>query len=840
MSLQVWLPLNKENDFRNRGAGKITNVNISATYNSLGKIGGCYIGSLSFRPRLNNSAFISEAFWVNFPSTSSLVRIFGSEGNEHFPFIYISNTQIKFIDHNDYGTETISYSFTPNTWYHICLVHTNDNNILYVNGTKIHVSIKLVRCVNRSSPNRLVFGNTNIKINDLRLYDHPLSSKEVEDISRGLVLHYPLNQEGVRQYYWNQLIPDSNLPSNSTEFILQGSAVQNNGSYIITATSTWNNGLKYDNFLNIPGHQYLLRTRIKNDFRVQFKVGTNAIGNNSDIVFNISASDTIRQVDYIFTGSTTYPDGRSIGFRFYDQENAGYTITIETFNVFDLTAMFGEGHEPTIEQFKKWFPCDYYPYNAGEYIGLNTGPYVNYNQAGYYDTATARKATATMDTDGITRVVTPTANYGGIAQQTNYKYTHAIAGHKYYMSAEVRLSDANANVYLGETNTSSAIRSGYRVQAEHTTDWQTISFLIPNYAANTNYKYFGVVCSNATTVNNSPFYVRGYRLIDLTLMFGVGNEPATTTEFELLYPQVDYSEDRSEFKFLKGFIENGKLIPQQLDSGITIDVWGSTMFDCSGYENNGTVVGTLTTSSNTPRYNICTEFNGNNYIAIGKQLYNIKDAISVNIWAFKSDWSVNTGTFFSSVQTGGYGWQVNGANYTVYVGTGTTSNTYVSKALTTNNLSSGWHMFSFTYNGQILTIYIDGVSKGSVTRSSAAPLFYPGTSGMFVGAESNGSEWTSSTDRFIGKISDLRIYATSLSSNQILDLYKTSGYYIRNGLMAYEFIEPASSNINKKGIMTAPEFIEKNGAIDYDTLIQEIVNSEFYKDKTISNNFIEI
>lgn len=42
------------------------------------------------------------------------------------------------------------------------------------------------------------------------------------------------------------------------------------------------------------------------------------------------------------------------------------------FQVFDLTQMFGAGNEPTtVEQFKQWFPNDYYEYNAGEIINVN-------------------------------------------------------------------------------------------------------------------------------------------------------------------------------------------------------------------------------------------------------------------------------------------------------------------------------------------------------------------------------------------------------------------------------------------------------------------------------------
>ena len=71
------------------------------------------------------------------------------------------------------------------------------------------------------------------------------------------------------------------------------------------------------------------------------------------------------------TGIYTLPSGVGnpppLYFRAFAGATAGtYGFTLQ---LFDLTAMFGAGNEPsTVEDFEKIFPADCYPYNAGEII----------------------------------------------------------------------------------------------------------------------------------------------------------------------------------------------------------------------------------------------------------------------------------------------------------------------------------------------------------------------------------------------------------------------------------------------------------------------------------------
>ena len=234
-------------------------------------------------------------------------------------------------------------------------------------------------------------------------------------------------------------------------------------------------------------------------------------------------------------------------------------------------------------------------------------------------------------------------------------------------------------------------------------------------------------------------------------------------------------------------------------------------YDSSGYNNNGTIVGTQYAILPSDKYQSSMYINQNCYIAIGTQLYSMRDEMTTNLWINKT-WSSNTGTPLSSVQGGGFGWQCNSTNYTFYCGTGASSNTYISKALTVNNLASGWHMLSATYDGLALRLYIDGVLQSTTTKyTTKTPLYYNNNSGMFIGRESNGNVNTSSTDKFYGYINDVRIYATALTEVQIKELYNTSATIDNLGnIHTREFYENSNFNITKTGLFQATEIKDGN------------------------------
>lgn len=197
MALQVWLPLNKSGADKNQGLANINIVN-NASYEVSGKLGGCYKnGTINsgWGKNYNACLGLSASCWINIPTIEGNAIILGSVHN------YPANTRFYVGCYNGYfsggfgntswGDAASNRKIESNTWYHLCMTTFGTNWKLYING----------QCVQEktSSANPVIlYGNIYIGkkqalYNDFRIYDHCLSPKEVKEISKGLVLHYPLN-----------------------------------------------------------------------------------------------------------------------------------------------------------------------------------------------------------------------------------------------------------------------------------------------------------------------------------------------------------------------------------------------------------------------------------------------------------------------------------------------------------------------------------------------------------------------------------------------------------------------------------------------------------------------
>ena len=95
-----------------------------------------------------------------------------------------------------------------------------------------------------------------------------------------------------------------------------------------------------------------------------------------------------------------------------------------------------------------------------------------------------------------------------------------------------------------------------------------------------------------------------------------------------------------------------------------------------------------------------------------------------------------------------------------------------------------WSHIAMVFNAGTITWYTNGVATSTSNVSSGTTAF---TDYIVIGNSYTGTIWN--TD-FVGNISDVRIYSSVLSAEDIKALYNTSASIDKNGnVYAYEFKE---------------------------------------------------
>jgi hypothetical protein len=215
-------------------------------------------------------------------------------------------------------------------------------------------------------------------------------------------------------------------------------------------------------------------------------------------------------------------------------------------------------------------------------------------------------------------------------------------------------------------------------------------------------------------------------------------------------------------------------------------------YDVSGYCNNGTKYNITDYTSDTPRYSVATKFNGtNSYINVGRGGM-VKDEITVNIWGYMDDWTTYNARLISCTEGGGWNFETVSGKIHFAMGTGFTSNTYKNTSgYALSELSSGWHMFTGTYDGLVVKQYIDGVlNTTNNAYTTKTPIYYHSNNSILIGAEATGSATSAASPYFNGYLSDVRIYATALSESDIQSLYNNSAFIDSSGnVYSTEYIE---------------------------------------------------
>jgi len=255
------------------------------------------------------------------------------------------------------------------------------------------------------------------------------------------------------------------------------------------------------------------------------------------------------------------------------------------------------------------------------------------------------------------------------------------------------------------------------------------------------------------------------------------------------------------FKFAK--LEKGRTTPTVWTSNSEPQI----VYDNSGYNNNATVYGTdgVQILSGSP--------SGANYVHIPftstirylTNNFDRTDALTYSIWFRHYGLGTDNWTWLFTngrADATGYG-------YGVRISSDTQIRCYWAQRseVAVDVPKEEWHLLTVSITGLTQTIYLDGVQKATGTAASL-PTYENGT-GLGLGCFYYNT--TAVIYRSICDIADFKIYATALSSSDIMLEYNRKASIDKNGnIYSGEFSQTAN-NISlptKTGIVKANHFVE--------------------------------
>ena len=223
----------------------------------------------------------------------------------------------------------------------------------------------------------------------------------------------------------------------------------------------------------------------------------------------------------------------------------------------------------------------------------------------------------------------------------------------------------------------------------------------------------------------------------------------------------------------------------------TLGYDSTTVYDTSGFGNDGTMVNNIAHTSDTPLYDSSINLQKANSNYINLQNTYITNQSTINFWGKVNTFSGWQRFFeFCNVLQGATG------NHRILLGTyqntqqlglhiyggetGTTS-LYVNSNITT--IDTNWHMYSVVFNKTNLKVFMDGKSIVDATMTQELTSMVRQYS--YIGKSSYSAD-----SYFDGNISDFRIYSTALSAEDIKQLYQSKVRIDKSGnLYCNQFVE---------------------------------------------------
>lgn len=271
MSLVAWYPLNGNLKNNSYEFGDLEIKGTATSINSSGKTGQCYYSSVYGAGQMvSKKAYLlgdtqSMFCWVKFPSLGNSSNLNGVLGQHRYSYnsnkganmgitiVYVADSSqtagyyglacvnTANASKRTYKDYTGSTKLLVDNWYHIGYTYDGAKIRIYVNG-KIDGEYDFTGLTKTEEPlmvfswsfssavpgESAMFSSYSMKgsINDVRVYDHCLSTSEVARLAEGLVLHYDFENPNIEST--TNLIT-SITSGGRTSIINDGTTVLTNG-----------------------------------------------------------------------------------------------------------------------------------------------------------------------------------------------------------------------------------------------------------------------------------------------------------------------------------------------------------------------------------------------------------------------------------------------------------------------------------------------------------------------------------------------------------------------------------------------------------------------------------
>lgn len=209
--LCLWLPFT-DGVIKNQGLINDEFItSIDPTFSNDGKLGKCleqgqFDMSATMTSKILNNQALTICFWiyVNAEEGSKGGTIFGNI-NTNVEFNNRKFSLFQYPTCNDLHLSWMNdaakaFMMTPiykgvlpsYQWTHVTITYHNPTMTVYINGIKKYTYSGVSNSSSFEYQTRVVWQNAYRKLNDFRIYNECLSPRQVKEISKGLVCHYPM------------------------------------------------------------------------------------------------------------------------------------------------------------------------------------------------------------------------------------------------------------------------------------------------------------------------------------------------------------------------------------------------------------------------------------------------------------------------------------------------------------------------------------------------------------------------------------------------------------------------------------------------------------------------